>query len=233
MEGSLSPETALFTAERTWHCDGLPVLTLRAALPQPEGLPSGIQRRIRGYYRAQYRAFLRHCDRRLLPLAAEAHRAALAVSAPLPQFHAELICRITFQNDRFLSLYTQIREPSLTAPAFLRRWGDTWDLRTGRLVPPERFFPPRSGWKRSLTALAAEEIRRQEDSGEARYLEGWPKKLKRQFQPLNFYLSEEGLTFFYPMYAIAPAVEGIPTFTVPYGPEGPISPEETKAAPAG
>ena len=36
------------------------------------------------------------------------------------------------------------------------------------------------------------------------------------FPPLNFYLTEEGLAFFYPMYAIAPAVEGIPVFTVPY-----------------
>ena len=30
-------------------------------------------------------------------------------------------------------------------------------------------------------------------------------------------VTEEGLAFFYPMYAIAPAVEGLPTFLLPYG----------------
>ena len=49
-----------------------------------------------------------------------------------------------------------------------------------------------------------------------RYAEGWRRRLRRSLSPLNFYLTEEGLAFFYPMYAIAPAVEGIPVFTVPY-----------------
>ena len=74
--------------------------------------------------------------------------------------------------------------------------------------------------------LAAEEIRRRERSGAARYHEDWPRLLRRRFNPQNYYLTPEGLTVFYPMYAIAPPAEGIPTFLLPYGgADGPAAPE--------
>lgn len=40
---------------------------------------------------------------------------------------------------------------------------------------------------------------------------------RRRFNPQNYYLTEEGLAFFYPMYAIAPAVEGAPHLPAAYG----------------
>ena len=79
------------------------------------------------------------------------------------------------------------------------------------------FFPRRCGWKRQLTALAAAEITRQESSGTAQYRENWRRLLRRRFNSRSYYLTDAGLTFFYPMYAIAPAMEGIPAFTVPFG----------------
>ena len=62
---------------------------------------------------------------------------------------------------------------------------------------------------------------RQETAGISRYHEGVRRLLRRHFNPQNFYLTAEGLSFFYPMYAIAPAMEGIPVFTLPYGQGGP------------
>ena len=79
------------------------------------------------------------------------------------------------------------------------------------------FFPPRSGWTKMLLALAAEEIQRQESAGISRYHEGWRRAMRRRFNAQNYYLTEKGLTFFFPMYAIAPPVEGSPVFTRPYG----------------
>ena len=72
--------------------------------------------------------------------------------------------------------------------------------------------------------MAAQEIQRQETAGYARYLDGWRRRLRQQFNPIRFYLTPEGLAFFYPMYAIAPAMEGIPVFTLPYGQGGPALP---------
>ena len=149
-------------------------------------------------------------------MAAAAYRAALASSAPLPCFHAELTYHVTCHEGGFWSLYTQSQEPDDGGRTLLRRWGDTWDLRTGSPAVISAFFPPRSGWRKKLLSLAEAEIRSQEAAGCARYLPGWRRKLRRHFDPRNFYLTDSGLTFFYPMFAIAPAMEGIPAFTLPW-----------------
>lgn len=216
--------TEIFSAEREWTVEGLPVLTAQVSLPEPVGSENRTTRRIRRYYRAQCRAFLRYCDRWLFPMAARACREALADSRPLPQLQAELSFRVTYNEGGFWSLYTQIREPTADGHVLLRRWGDTWDLRRGYPVPLQSFFPRRQGWKRRLLTLAAQEIQRQETAGYARYLDGWRRRLRQQFNPIRFYLTPEGLAFFYPMYAIAPAAEGIPVFTVPYEAVGPYVP---------
>lgn len=211
-------ETEDLTAEREWTVDGIPVLTARITLPRPTGPETRITRRIRRYYRTQCGAYLRYCEGQLFPMAAAAYRAALAASAPLPHLTATLTYRVTYNEGGLWSLYTQTSEPEPDGHRLLRRWGDTWDLRTGYPASLSRFVSAR-GRKRRLTTLAAQEIQRQEAAGFAQYLPGWRRRLRKYFNPMNFYLTAEGLAFFYPMYAIAPAAEGIPTFLVPFEPE--------------
>lgn len=219
--------TEPFTTEREWTVDGIPVLTASVSVPRPVPAADSTARRIQRYYHLQCRCFLRYCESFLLPEAAEAYRTALAASAPLPCFRAQLDYRITYNEGGLWSLYTQSRE--VTDHLLLSRWGDTWDLASGYPAALSAFFPPRTPWKKHLLALAAEEIQRQEAAGVARYREDWRKRLRRCFNARNFYLTTEGLAFFYPMYAIAPAAEGIPTFLLPYGKEGlrPLSAPET------
>ena len=205
--------TEPFAAEREWTVEGIPVLTAAVELPQPQGTDA-VSRRIRRYYQAQCKAFLRYCERWLFPQAEAEYRAALAASAPLPCFRAELGYRVTYNSGGLWSLYTQSRE--VTSHTLLTRRGDTWDLAAGYPVPLSAFFPARSLWRRQLLALAAEDIQRQERAGIVRYDPEWRKKLRR-FNSRNYYLTEEGLTYFFPMYAIAPAAEAIPAFTLPYG----------------
>ena len=202
-----------FAAEREWTVEGIPVLTAAVELPQPQGADA-VSRRIRRYYQAQCKAFLRYCERWLFPQAEAEYRAALAASAPLPCFRAELGYRVTYNSGGLWSLYTQSRE--VTGHTLLTRRGDTWDLTAGYPVPLSAFFPAHSPWRRQLLELAAEDIQRQERAGIARYDPEWRKKLRR-FNSRNYYLTEEGLTYFFPMYAIAPAAEAIPAFTLPYG----------------
>lgn len=213
--------TEPLTAERTWTVEEIPVLTASLSLPAPvEGNERAV-RRIRRYYQLQSRAFLRYCEHWLLPEAEAEYRAALAASAPLPSFHAELEYRVTYNENGLWSLYTQSRERGANGRTLLTRRGDTWDLTTGYPVPLAAFFPRRSGWKRKLLAAAEAEIRRREAAGAARWNETWRRELRR-FNPENFYLTSDGLAFFYPMYALAPASAGIPVFTIPYGTEGPM-----------
>ena len=233
-EGLGSLRTEPFAAERAWEAEGVPVLWASAEVPEPVPAEDRTSRRIRRFYQLQCRAFLRYCERCLLPQAAAEARAALEASRPLPAFRAELEYRVTYNEGGLWSLYTQSRETAVSGPALLTRRGDTWELSGGYPVELSAFFPPRSGWRKQLLALAAEEIERQERAGISQYHEGWRRALRRRFNPQNYYLTSEGLAFFFPMYAVAPAAEGIPVFTMPYGrdslrlPEGFETPAETE-----
>ena len=218
--------TEPFTAEREWTVEDIPVLTASVTVPRPAPAENRVSRRIHRYYQLQCRSYLRYCEHWLLPQAESAYREALASSAPLPCLRAELKYRVTYNQGGLWSLYTQSRETAASGSALLTRRGDTWDLNGGYPVELSAFFPPRSGWKKHLLALAAEEIQHQERAGISRYHEEWRRALRRRFNPQNYYLTAEGLAFFFPMYAIAPAAEGIPTFTLPYGKDALRLPEE-------
>ena len=201
-----------FTAEQEWTMDGIPVLSAAVSIPQPVPVSDRISRRIFRYYQQQCRAYLKYCERDLLPRAKEACQAALAVSAPLPLFRAELSWQITFQDSHFLSLYTQSEESGEGHIWRLRR-GDTWDLAGGYPVPLSDFFPPRSPWKQQILGQAEKEIRKLESAGTAQYHVHRRQELRQHFNPRNYYLTPEGLTVFFPMCTIAPAFEGIPVFS--------------------
>ena len=208
--------TQTLSAEREWTVDGIPALSAAVSLPEPVMAVGRIPLRIRRYYQLQCRSFLRYCEKALLPQAEAEVREALAASRPLPVFRAELSYCITYHEQGLWSLYTQSRESGNGWGTVLLRRGDTWDLTSGYPAALTAFLPRKSGWKRWLLGIAEAEILRREAAGVSRYHEGVRWKLRKYFNPQNFYLTEEGLAFFYPMYAIAPAAEGIPTFLVPW-----------------
>ena len=216
--------TQSLTAEREWMVDGIPVLSAAVDLPLPVSAADRVSRRIRRYYTLQCRSFLRYCEHWLLPAAQAEYHAALAISAPLPVFRAELTHCVTCNQNGVWSLYTQSREKTLPGRTLLTRWGDTWDLAAGYPMELSSLFPSRSPWRRQLLRYAAAEIERQEAAGMAQYHDGWRRLLRRSFNPRHYYLTEDGLVFFFPMYAIAPAAEGIPSFLLPYGAAGLCSP---------
>ena len=215
-EGLRALKTEPFAAEREWEVEGVPVLRAAAEVPQPVPAEDRTSRRIKRFYQLQCRAFLRYCERCLLPQAAAEYRAALEASRPLPSFRAELGYRVTYNDGGLWSLYTQVRETAGPGPALLTRRGDTWDLAAGYPVPLRDFFPAGSAWKKRLLTHAAEEIKRRERAGANRWREDWRRGLRRGFNSQNFYLTEEGLAYFWPMYALAPAGEGVPVFLLPF-----------------
>jgi hypothetical protein len=214
-----------FITEQDFAFEGIPVLTVSVSVPQPTATQDRISRRILRYYRQQARSYLKYCQRTLFPLASAEYQAALSVSAPFTPFHGELRYEITWQDSHFLSLYTQSQE--ICGSRFLlQRWGDTWDLSCGVPVPLSDFFPSHNHWKHQLLRQISEEIRSREAAGLSPYhAHNW-RTLRRAFNPQNYYLSHSGLAIFFPMFSIAPASEGIPTFSFPL-PCKNISPTES------
>ena len=226
MKGSLQRlETKPFPLEREWTVEGVPVLRLTGTLPQPVGKPGRVPRRIQRFYQHQARCYLRYCQRFLLPLAEEAHRAALAASAPLPLCTAQLRYEVTCNEGGVWSLYTESREILGGDVTVLRR-GDTWDLRAGYPLPLSACFPRRWPVRKTLLTLAAEAIR----SRNGPWREDWQLRLRRSFNRENFFLSPEGLHVFWQMYVLGGAELGVPSFLLPYGEEGCRFPGEAPPA---
>lgn len=205
------PPSLTMPYERTWDADGIPVLRAAISLPCPEGKPN---RRIRRYYQLQARAFLRYCEGRLLPEAKAACAETLASSRPFQCWEADLSYRITYQAGSLLSLYTQSRETG-PDPLVIRR-GDTWDLSEAAPVPLGRFFYRRGQWRRAFYQAACADLERRQRAGAAALREDWRRQLRKCLNPRDYYLTEEGLTFFLPMYALGGAQLGVPAFTIPW-----------------
>lgn len=214
-----APAMQSLSAEREWTVDGVPVLTASVSLPKPTNYENRAIRRISRFYRLQRHAYLRYCEVMLFPKAADAYRQAVANSGPLPSCSAALTYHVTYTGPNFWSLHTDSREQIGTQVEFLRR-GDTWNLWNGYPVPLTDFFPRRYPIRKKLLKTAAEEIERQERAGVSRYHEYWRQELRRTFSRENFYLTAEDLCFFWQMHAVAPAVEGIPTFHIPFSKDG-------------
>lgn len=214
-KGLSSLETEVFYAHREWLTEGVPVLQAEISLPQPVRRDNAVARRIHRFYQLQARSYLRYCENWLAPKAAAACRRALEDSAPLPQYTARLSYRITCSEGGIWSLHTDSREYTGGRTVITRR-GDTWDLASGYPIPLSAFFPGQSSVRRLILKKAAEEIRRREADGTARYAENWPQAMKRTFNRENFFVTPEGVVFFWQMYAIAPAAEGIPTCSLSF-----------------
>ena len=208
-------ETEPLTAEREWVSDGIAVLHATVRVPRPVPSTGGVFRRVRRYYQLQSQAFFRYCQRELLPQAAAEYAAALACSRPLPDFHAELDYHVTYNEGGLWSLYTQTREIWPGGTLLVRR-GDTWDLRAGYPVPASTFFSGAGPLRKALLSAAEAEIQRRQAAGAGLWREDWRRGLRRFYNPDNYYLTDDGFAFFYPMLSIAPASAGIPVFTLPY-----------------
>lgn len=210
--------------EKTWESGGVTVLSAEVTLPRCGGR-SRRARRFDRYYRQYARAYLKYCEAELLPRAAEVMYAALERSAPWECCRATLDYRVTLARGALLSLYTEGREEHLPPRLTLRR-AETWDRRTGFLLPLTAFFPPKTAVKKRLVRAARETARAQTEAGTAAYYPNCRTMLRRAFSNRSFYLTEGGLHWFYPMYSVAPAAEGIVDFSLPYGEAGPLLPAE-------
>lgn len=214
------------TEEQSWESDGVTVLTASVTLPQLAG-KGGCVKRFNRYYRRFCRAYFTYCAQALLPEAADSCRSAMAVSAPWTAARAELGYHVSLQRpDGLLSVVCDARETIHGLPPFFIRRSEVWDLGMGLPMPLEEFFPPHTHCKRALLRHARAETPARIALGAA-YRENWRAMLRRALNVRNFYLTDEGLCFFYPLCAVACAKEGVVTYTMPYDAErGPFLPPE-------
>ena len=201
------PEERVLTAEEE------PVLSLSLRAPALEGDAPQLRRIGRGFAR-QARAWRARWEGPLYAMACAARQAAREQSRPFTPWTAELDFTVTRSGGGLLSLRTDAAERHGAARPLLVRSGETWDLSSGVPVPLSALFPARR-WRRQVRSAVAEQCARRASSGEFLFYEDWPRRAAADFDPDNFYLTEDTLVIFYPLHTLCPAAEGIPEFFLP------------------
>ena len=201
------PEERVLTAEEE------PVLSLSLRAPALEGDAPQL-RRIGRCFARQTQAWRARWEGPLYAMACAARQAAREQSRPFTPWTAELDFTVTRSGGGLLSLRTDAAERHGAARPLLVRAGETWDLSSGVPVPLSALFPARR-WRRQVRSAGEEQCARRASSGEFLFYEDWPRRAAADFDPDNFYLTEDALVIFYPLHTLCPAAEGIPEFFLP------------------
>lgn len=181
------------------------LLTVKAAWPQLEGDSIGAKR-INRYCDALARRWQKRWEGSLL-------KAAKAAAGPdTPPWSAGMDFTVTLLREDLFSFYLEIWEDvGLSRPRRLRL-GETWHLPEGVPLPLKEVLSPGRRWRRAVLTEVRRQIEARLESGESLFRADWPRLVVSRFSPQRFYCTEAGPSLFYPVDAIAPSLEGFPTF---------------------
>lgn len=201
--------------KRVLKWEDAPVLILSLRYPKLPEDRAGL-RRVGRCYRRAADLWKTRWEGKLYRDACAAAEAAQAEGRPFQPWEAKLDYTVTLQREGLLSLYMDAWEYAGGAHGLTVRHADTWEPRSGTVRPLASFFPPRSHWRRQVLESLYTQAEARVAAGETLYFDDWPARLQGAFNPERFYLTEEGIAIFYPLYTIAPYAEGIPVFQIPY-----------------
>lgn len=199
--------------ERNLKSDGTTVLHYSICRPEFSG--SGKQRRMERYFAHLAQRWQSRWENELYQQANKAFSAQHDKKAFTP-WQASMDYQITYWSPPLLSIRINIKEQGAVAPPALLCIGEVWDCIDGYPRSLRSFLPAKTfRWKPHLIALLQEQAEQRLNSGESLLDSSCLSVIKQAFDPESFYLSENGLILFYPLYVLGSYGEGIPTFTVP------------------
>lgn len=209
------PELIVEIKARAWDMmlEGEPVLHCEITWPELKGTWKGIGA-INRYYDRVVQMWKRRWEREVYLRACLDLADRRAQGRSFQVWQAKLSTKITRQEGDLLSLFQDGTEQAgYDRPVTVRR-GDTWSLTQGVPRLLRSFFPKKKRWKKRLLEQVEEQIANRIAAGESLLDPECMDMAPRVFDPGNFFLTEGGIQVFFPMYALGPSGEGIPTFDV-------------------
>lgn len=211
--GKTEPNLTVEIKKREWDLtlEGEPVLHCQLTWPECTGTWQGL-RGINRYYERVVQVWQERWEREVYVQAALDLADRRAQGRVFRPWQVRLTTHITKQAEGLLSLFQDGTEQAgYDRPVTVRR-GDTWSLETGTPCSLGSFFGNERRWKRHVRKQMEEQAAQRLESGESLLDADCVQKLRACFDPERFYLTEEGVQIFVPMYTIGPSAEGIPVF---------------------
>jgi hypothetical protein len=153
---------------------------------------------------------------KLYPQAVKQYQFSKSQGYPFNTYELVQNYDLTYCKKPILSLFFDLYEFTGGAHGNTVRTGNTWDLRLGTLITLNELFIRDYDYNKIILKTIEAEARRRQIAGKADYFENLSENLVKFYDEKNFFLTEEGIAIFYPLYTIAPYVTGIQVFIIPY-----------------
>ncbi len=191
-----------------------PVLNYAVSLPQIVR-QGRCGRRISQHYRFLRRRVDFMVRHPLFRLAEKHWKLCQSGGAPFVPYLLEMDYTASRNDGEFLSLHYDRYMTIDGQRRCVLRGADTWSLTTGAPVSCAHFFPGRERPNRFVLDEILNIARARTAMGTALFYEDLKKNFKRHFNVERFYLTDDGLSFFFQPGTIAPGEQGVPVFTIP------------------
>lgn len=213
MESSPLPFTVL-QWNRTMKQDSIPVLTL--SIRRPSFPETGKTARMERYFSEVTKQWKIRWETILFPTACQAKNTATETGQSFLPWQAKLDFAVALWKPPLLSLRLDATETTGTSRPFLTCSGETWDCATGYPRTLRSFFSAKNvRWRKDIMENLHTQVTARLASGETLLDPDCTQVMDRIFDPDHFYLTEEGISLFYPLYTLGAYAEGIPVFTIP------------------
>ncbi|MCR4772103.1 MAG: RsiV family protein [Oscillospiraceae bacterium] len=170
-------------ARHSWTKDGETVASLDVRLPHIDGVP----KRVNNYYSILEKRLRSFCRRRARAGERGIYRLDYTVG---------------LSGGEYISIYCDVYRDGVVRA----RTACTWDAASGYPLPLGHFTELS---RRAVTGRISALIERERFPV---YFKSYGKRLRRFYDPDNFWLSEEGIHFYYQPLTLAPAEYGVSHF---------------------
>lgn len=216
-------------------CDKkIPLLDAEITMPVFEGLRlTRAEKRLNGYYALYQKTVERRSKVTLFRRAKKAHALAMKENRSSSPCRLTLSHTVVLEQDGVLSLLRDHSETHGGAKGVSLRSSDNWNMYDGFPLTLESLLPKgKKSFKAVFAALRAGFEGRQAREG-AVFFDKLSSLIRRRFRPDNYFLTPEGIGFFFQAGEVAPVSEGVRSAVIPYralGMERPVlSPPNRRA----
>jgi len=197
------------------------VLQINIKYPDVKILSSGgdfvkAEKKINIFYDAIIKSFTEYCEKRLYKNAAAEFMAKKADETEVfKPFGAVMTFDVTYNKQDLLCVYLDINIYSGKGRGNIARKSQIWKTDKGELLSPEHFIKFNYHVKQKICGYICEIMEKKARNGEEYYIKSDMQSVYRYFNMNNFYMSENGYSFFFPQNTIASPESGILSFEIP------------------
>lgn len=165
---------------------------------------------------SQVNEYFKYAINTLYQQAMDTYNESIKNDFPFHSFEAYMEYIITYNDNCYLSLYTDKYQFTGGAHGSTIRTSNTWELCSGKEIFLCHFFKPYTDYIYLLKQEMILQANKNLKSDPLIYFENYKELIVKNFNPQSFYMSPEGLVIYYQQYDIAPYSTGIVEFTIPY-----------------